>query len=410
MKSTDDYYLLEELGQSFNETLVTKLLTIALNHSEPFTAAFVNVCKTPMKNIQKVVAISEVQFTNKKNRIDILLLIQNGTNVELFIIENKLFAGEGAEQATRYYDAVTNGGEVENLKQKYGFKGDNQVHFIYLTLLGDQASNNNFISVTYEDVFQFLNNGNVVDDTLSYQVLKNYLTYLHIKIQPQRIALNELISIKELQLYVDQFKIETPLGKQIRKSYFEIMLQELTALYQKDFEFEKEFPSSSANGMMKVSWRKDNWLSSSDILQRDDFQSNHRIVLQSSFIPNNDTIHIEIHYETQPYYPQSQLKNQIQRGVISKQNENAYRRNREAFVDLFHEKRNATKWPDGVIVSRRNTALTFAVVKIPIILGMTDNLQNDTFDSLAKRIGTCSQIVNQTVEQAWAELSKNSVL
>ena len=130
------------------------------------------------------------------------------------------------------------------------------------------------------------------------------------------------------------------------------MLQELTALYQKDFEFEKEFPSSSANGMMKVSWRKDNWLSSSDILQRDDFQSNHRIVLQSSFIPNNDTIHIEIHYETQPYYPQSQLKNQIQRGVISKQNENAYRRNREAFVDLFHEKRNATKWHYGVIVSR----------------------------------------------------------
>ena len=61
-------------------------------------------------------------------------------------------------------------------------------------------------------------------------------------------------------------------------------------------------------------------------------------------------------------------------------------------------------------MSRRNTALTFAVVKIPIILGMTDNLQNDTFDSLAKRIGTCSQIVNQTVEQAWAELSKNSVL
>ncbi len=41
---------------------------------------------------------------------------------------------------------------------------------------------------------------------------------------------------------------------------------------------------------------------------------------------------------------------------------------------------------------------------------MTDNLQNDTFDSLAKRIGTCSQIVNQTVEQAWAELSKISVL
>ena len=101
MKSTDDYYLLEELGQSFNETLVTKLLTSALNHSEPFTVAFVNVCKTPMKNIQIVVAISEVHFTNKKNRIDILLLIQNGTNVELFIIENKLFAGEGAEQATR---------------------------------------------------------------------------------------------------------------------------------------------------------------------------------------------------------------------------------------------------------------------------------------------------------------------
>ena len=44
MKSTDDYYLLEELGQSFNETLVTKLLTSALNHSEPFTVAFVNVC------------------------------------------------------------------------------------------------------------------------------------------------------------------------------------------------------------------------------------------------------------------------------------------------------------------------------------------------------------------------------
>ena len=82
-----------------------------------------------------------------------------------------------------------------------------------------------------------------MDDTLSYQVLKNYLTYLHVKIQPQRIALNQLISKKELQLYVDQFKIETPLGKQIRKSYFEIMLQELTALYQKDFEFEKEYRS-----------------------------------------------------------------------------------------------------------------------------------------------------------------------
>lgn len=92
--------------------------------------------------------------------------------------------------------------------------------------------------------------------------------------------------------------------------------------------------------------------------------------------------------------------------LFQKKNENTYRGNREAFVNLFHEKRNATKWPDGVIVSRRNTALTFAVVKIPIILGMTDDLQNDTFDSLAKRIGTCSQIVNQTVEQAWAELPK----
>lgn len=117
MKSTDDYYLLEELGQSFNETLVTKLLTSTLNHSEPFAEAFVNVCKTSVKSIQKVVAISEVQFTNKKNRIDILLLIQNGTNVELFIIENKLFAGEGAEQATRYYDAVTNGGEIYKLNK-----------------------------------------------------------------------------------------------------------------------------------------------------------------------------------------------------------------------------------------------------------------------------------------------------
>lgn len=293
------------------------------------------------------------------------------------------------------------------MKQKYGFKGENKIHFIYLTLLGDQPSNNNFISVTYEDVFQCLNNGNVVDDTLSYQVLKNYLTYLHAEIQPHRIALNELISKKELQLYVEQFKIEMPLEKQIRKSYFEIMLQELKALHQMDFEFEKEFPSSSANGVMKVSWRKDNWLSSSDILQRGDFQSNHRIVLQSSFIPNNDTINIEIHYETQPYYPQSQLKAQSKRGVISKQNENTYRRDREAFVDLFHEKYNATDWPYGVTVSRRNTALTFAVIKVPVKIGDTENLKNDTFNSLAKRIGACSQIVNQTVEQAWDELPKN---
>lgn len=164
------------------------------------------------------------------------------------------------------------------------------------------------------------------------------------------------------------------------------------------------------NGMMKVSWRKDNWLSSQVIFYSETIFNLTIELFYNLHLYHNNTINIEIHYETQPYYPQSQLNDQIKRGVISKQNENAYRRNREAFVDLFHEKRNATKWPDGVIVSRRNTALTFAVVKIPIILGMTDNLQNDTFDSLAKRIGTCSQIVNQTVRQAWAELSKNSVL
>lgn len=404
MKSTDDYYLLEELGQSFNETLITKLLTSTFNHSQAFAATFINVCQVYLEGIQKIHAVSEVAFTGRKNRIDIVLFIQTDEEVEIFIIENKLLADEGAEQATRYYEAVNKGLEIERMKEKYGFEGTNNFHFIYFTLLGDQPSNNNFMSITYEDVFRRLDMDNVEDDTLSYKVLKNYLNYLHLEVQPHCQVFDELLSKKELSLYMNQLEMETPFIKQVRKSYFETILQTLKGLDLIEFEFEKEFSSSSANGAMRVSWRKTNWLSSSDILQRDDFDFNYRILLQSSFIPTNNMITIEVHYETQPYYPQLQLKDQIKRGVISKQNANTYKEDRKAFVDLFHEKCKDIVWSEGIRILRRKTALTFAVIKVPVIVEFKDGLKNDTFDTLAERIRECSQSVSQIVEQVWAEL------
>lgn len=404
MRSTEDYYLLEELGQSFNETLITKLLTSTFNHSQDFSTAFMNVCQIHLEEIRKIHAVSEVAFTSRKNRIDIVLCVQNDEEVEIFIIENKLLADEGVEQATRYYEAVTNGLEIEKLKQKYGFEGINKFHFIYLTLLGDQPSNDNFLSITYEDILRALETGGVEDDTLSYKVLKNYLDYLHKEVQPYAHILNEMLCKKELHLYLKQLEIDTPFIKQIRKNYFDTILKELKGLNFAGYEFEPEFSSNSANGIKRVSWRKSNWLSPSDILQREAFSSNYRILLQSSFIPNNNMITIEIHYETQPYYSQSQIKTQINRGLISKQNEETYRVGREAFVDLFHEKCKGIVWPEGISLLRRNTVLTFAIIKVPIMVESKDNLKNDTFLSLAERIRDCSKIVSQTVEEIWAEL------
>lgn len=363
-----------------------------------------NVCQIHLEEIRKIHAVSEVAFTSRKNRIDIVLCVQNDEEVEIFIIENKLLADEGVEQATRYYEAVTNGLEIEKLKQKYGFEGINKFHFIYLTLLGDQPSNDNFLSITYEDILRALETGGVEDDTLSYKVLKNYLDYLHKEVQPYAHILNEMLCKKELHLYLKQLEIDTPFIKQIRKNYFDTILKELKGLNFAGYEFEPEFSSNSANGIKRVSWRKSNWLSPSDILQREAFSSNYRILLQSSFIPNNNMITIEIHYETQPYYSQSQIKTQINRGLISKQNEETYRVGREAFVDLFHEKCKGIVWPEGISLLRRNTVLTFAIIKVPIMVESKDNLKNDTFLSLAERIRDCSKIVSQTVEEIWAEL------
>lgn len=94
------------------------------------------ICKTPIEKFDTIKSSTE------ENNIDLII----ETNSSLFIFEVKLKSSEHSEQTDRYTKNIYDNKDYKNLEK----------YFMYLTLNNEKAKSEDFKSVTFKDLLQYL--------------------------------------------------------------------------------------------------------------------------------------------------------------------------------------------------------------------------------------------------------------
>lgn len=186
--------ILEILGVSGKEDVISNLLCHLLNTSQVFCVAFLrNICGIDSSEVTLERALTRVT-TNSSGVPDLVIAAQSGGQKHLVIIENKLKAEEGSDQTVRYSSPEC----VEDLENHVGWSGGGvAVTFIFLALFPDQKPEAEVFQLkTYQDFLQAIQGLAPPEDAIARLLLdawSSLLTRFYLKAS---IAPNDLLLAK----------------------------------------------------------------------------------------------------------------------------------------------------------------------------------------------------------------------
>lgn len=162
---------LSVLGKTYNENLISDYLAYILDDSRshlgvaPLNALL--KCASSSCELKKTdkITIEREHCLNRdqKNRIDILIHIQNEKKSFYIGIENKIGSDEGTNQTTRY---------ANSLDTFYKSKGEKNI-YIFLTPTGIDAKDIRFKSISYNDIVEEFENTTL--DNMFFADFKNHV-------------------------------------------------------------------------------------------------------------------------------------------------------------------------------------------------------------------------------------------
>lgn len=363
------------LGITYKEDIISNLIVGLINESRNFRVGFLeNIVKVKNSDSYNVKAYTRI--STPVGVPDIVVTIENEKKAIILTIENKLKAGEGDEQTTRY--------SQESCKRElYTYLNMNKkyevVEFksIFLTLITEQIpSSEEFVNVTYKDLINIVNiklEDNYLNKIYSdfIEILKDFYKGLDVREEDKVLDV----------LYED---IDS---EKIYIRFMNIMRELKTNNGLNVYYLGKTGGKGRVSFIAQVS--KDSWCGNEEINLKDEYykvsDKTLDIHFEGSFDILNKKITLPLHYETNPYIPKDKL--------IKKSKSEDYKKycdKRDSVKEIVHEK--ITKLNDNN-VKKYNGSNQIASIKLDID-------SNATVGEFKKLIIKYMDIVSIIVDEA----------
>lgn len=297
----EDYF--DILGISGREDSYTNLLVAAFNDSETFRRRFCNFfTKDDHSDFELKSRNSfSTNIEGKKNKDipDLILFNEN----EIILIEVKIFASEGYRQTERYSSNET----VEKIKEILNKPNARFESFFYLTVDKSSARSAKFKNVSWSELLGV--------------VLKN------VEFHNDKIS----VLMQDLQSRVREFDLIEDVGNQsiveftsrskhfvTRKFLFEKYFNSLSETLKKRFGFEVSYANANNvdGDQYLLLFGKPEWvrlrmpsnIASFSDEEQQKFSKTRNVHIEINWTPSRNRISIFVHYETNPYLPEKDLK------------------------------------------------------------------------------------------------------
>lgn len=141
--------ILKVLGVEAKEDIISNLLAHCFNSSENFRSVFLeSVCERAPGSYRSLVARTRVAIPDS-GVPDLVIVGQREKGTDLIVIENKLKAEEGQDQTGRYASPEC----VDNIRRRFNLQPPVKTSFVFLTLFPDQQpQHKKFKPVAYSQV------------------------------------------------------------------------------------------------------------------------------------------------------------------------------------------------------------------------------------------------------------------
>lgn len=309
--------LLEILGIADREDTITNLLCYCFRESADFRCCFLErVCGI-------VESEGDWQVRTRKAVRDIgtpdLVLWRTGPSADLVILENKLEAGEGADQTERYADPKC----ADTLTKELGLGSQARTHLCFLSLFPEKARNNDFRSATYDDLikggFPFGDQDELAAQLMTalYEVLTRF--YSHSDLQDDDDFLTQLGATQAGTLDGGYLGFTTFLKRLSLPGNLEV-----------EYTFRGSKQGRRFYGALIT---KDSWKSAPIEHSEGSWAlpaNNHHIHLEPQYNALSSDFQLYIHYETNPYAPRKIIASRVSPTELA-----AYDQRRQFFKSLF---------------------------------------------------------------------------
>lgn len=291
--------LIETLGITFKEDIISNLLVALIRNSAVFRMQFfTNIASIPYES-NSVFRIDS-RIATSVGIPDIVAVIEEEDRCTLLIIENKLKAEEGYQQTLRYASPVC----IAELKDKFGIADKIvELKLLFLTLVPEtMPTSDDFINVSYEELIQ-----KVVPD-----VEDAGLQMLYEDLSAVLSSFYSNLEVEDDDLLFDKFTENTdPVRLKIRFCKLIDHIDNFPEGFSRS-RIGEVAGAGRINYLVKFS--QDGW-KGADALKNDEGkfilnENTFDIHVEFTFDPFHQVFALPLHYETNPYLSKKLIQNQ----------------------------------------------------------------------------------------------------
>ncbi|MCD6318840.1 PD-(D/E)XK nuclease family protein [Candidatus Aerophobetes bacterium] len=304
------------LGIGSREDSYTDLIAYAFEHSTEFREKMLKMLGEEVPGNWEVFVRPSVAIKSesgrKKDVPDLVLLNRSGPKV--LLIENKIYSGEGWMQTERYASDEFK----SNLKEYLKLDTIPEVNYFFLTLDGTKPYSKDFKAISYSDILK------CIPENLGQSRLDILLKELKGRLEEYY----SWPSPEEDEIVIDYLKKTDRLVSTYRT--FIILTDSLLDKgLASQFQKECGITANPGSGYIPLcSWYKESWISK-EYPQEKDGACCYNIHFEFQWDTKDDSLSLYLHYETNPYMTQKELK-EVGGNFVDK-----YQQARDEFFDYI---------------------------------------------------------------------------
>ena len=367
--------LLEILGVSGREDVITNLLAHCYNNSNVFRCSFLRSLGVPLDGAGSPSGTAYTRvLTGDVGVPDIVIVNPDGAGRNIVVIENKLGAIEGEDQTQRYSSPDC----LKHLATRFSFDVKTvEPHYVFLTLFPDERpASPKFVPVSYEALLQQEWTFGAGDGSWVAELTRAWLDLLARFYQTGRLRATDIL--------LERLRENDPL----EGSFLAFRSFMHSVPCPPGLSYLGSWRSSQAGRRYYLAqFGKGTWqpseMDQSGQTWRLDSETCFNIHIEPQFNVLSGKFSIFLHYETNPYVPQKAARSSLGRGDFD-----AYGMQRGRFVSVFR-----TVCPSDCAVGVGWNQIAKATLSLD---GLSVEASFRRFGDLFRRI---SKAVDKTLQQ-----------
>lgn len=364
--------LMEILGISFNERIISNLIVGLINNSKNFRKEFIKeILELDISEDYDVLSFTKI--ATSKGVPDIFITLENRNEVIVAIVEAKIKANEGKNQMFVY---------TENEVRQNILRGEAKskrvlLRFVYLSLFKDEKKNKKYLSKTFKELVE-----NVWADIEDEGLRRLYIDFCNNVTQHYRILDGPNKKESLLTLLKNEGK------EKINITFRELILSQ-SSLENVEIDF-----SSIEDGRNELIFR-------SKIGKRE-WSGNEARYYEGKYLLNRDTfdMHIEVeincksqklifyvHYEPNPYITRYKLTE-----VACEEDIEKFESKRRRVIRKIH---NEVEWLKDMYINKYLGVNTILFMEFPLQEDTTVGEFNEVFNYYVNRL---TELIDNSLE------------